>query len=366
MAYCTKCGKQNPDTAKFCTGCGNILVHRATNTLPAPLPQRSFGERINMSKNFVRRHRGFFLLCLSLSIISAGIYYFFLRPQPEKDAKKLALAYCKCAEDSSKNNIVHLKHFSDNFEKNNFKSKSLARTTFTQYYRIVQQKYDTCTQEAKEKYHETLRKYSKRKDKIRFLFIDSYHLRTNSCSSISIPESASLHREIADKIAAISDPDPDILKVKNDLIGYQIPGWRFSYLSDILECSIINKTAGHERLDYLVSLKLNGEHDAQVRIVYLQGVNGWYIHELKAVYITYVNIAPVGEWRTITPLPNCTYTISQAGRYWIRDGNYGQTYKGGGPDGEQFSLTSSNVYITSREENPVKLIFTYRPKENPM
>ena len=26
MSYCTKCGKQNPDTAKFCTGCGTTLI----------------------------------------------------------------------------------------------------------------------------------------------------------------------------------------------------------------------------------------------------------------------------------------------------------------------------------------------------
>ena len=25
MAYCIKCGKENPDTAKFCTGCGTTL-----------------------------------------------------------------------------------------------------------------------------------------------------------------------------------------------------------------------------------------------------------------------------------------------------------------------------------------------------
>ena len=26
MIYCTKCGKQNPDSAKFCTGCGATLT----------------------------------------------------------------------------------------------------------------------------------------------------------------------------------------------------------------------------------------------------------------------------------------------------------------------------------------------------
>ena len=32
MSFCTKCGKQNSDTAKFCTGCGISLL------IPKPAP----------------------------------------------------------------------------------------------------------------------------------------------------------------------------------------------------------------------------------------------------------------------------------------------------------------------------------------
>ena len=39
MSYCTKCGKQNPDTAKFCTGCGIALI------VTSPVATNSSGKQ---------------------------------------------------------------------------------------------------------------------------------------------------------------------------------------------------------------------------------------------------------------------------------------------------------------------------------
>lgn len=35
MSFCTKCGKQNPDTAKFCTGCGTTLTPIIATSVPS-------------------------------------------------------------------------------------------------------------------------------------------------------------------------------------------------------------------------------------------------------------------------------------------------------------------------------------------
>ena len=103
-------------------------------------------------------------------------------------------------------------------------------------------------------------------------------------------------------------------------------------------------------------------HDAQVNLVYLQNSDGWYLSEVKGIFITYTNPAPLNGWQQVVPLQNCTYYISNDKKFWVKEGNYDQTYKGG-PDGEQFNLTSSYIYIQSRETEPVNLTFTYRPKE---
>ena len=46
MIYCTKCGKQNSDTAKFCTGCGAILtlVPASPGNTAAPSATTSTGK----------------------------------------------------------------------------------------------------------------------------------------------------------------------------------------------------------------------------------------------------------------------------------------------------------------------------------
>ena len=98
-------------------------------------------------------------------------------------------------------------------------------------------------------------------------------------------------------------------------------------------------------------------------MVYLRSSNGWYLAEVKEIFITYIYSAPQNEWQKVTTLDNSTYTISNDKRYWAKDGDYGQQYKGGSPDGDSFNLTSSYIYISSRETEPINLTFTYRPKQ---
>lgn len=43
MGYCTKCGKQNLETARFCTTCGIPIAGLTTNP---PLPLKNFSKRI--------------------------------------------------------------------------------------------------------------------------------------------------------------------------------------------------------------------------------------------------------------------------------------------------------------------------------
>ena len=38
MPFCTQCGKQNPDDARFCSQCGTRLLTEQTPTVPTPAP----------------------------------------------------------------------------------------------------------------------------------------------------------------------------------------------------------------------------------------------------------------------------------------------------------------------------------------
>ena len=79
-------------------------------------------------------------------------------------------------------------------------------------------------------------------------------------------------------------------------------------------------------------------------------------------FFTHTNTAPVNSWISITPLQNCTYKIIDNGQgFWIQDGSYGSKYKAGGSDGDAYYLRSAQIYLMSREDHPVDLVFKYTP-----
>ena len=72
-------------------------------------------------------------------------------------------------------------------------------------------------------------------------------------------------------------PEPDIEKIKNDLIGQKIPGWNFEYLSEIKLATISNTTRSTARIEFQIDLHMVGYtktddsyNDAQVIVTYLQ------------------------------------------------------------------------------------------------
>ncbi len=64
--YCSKCGKENADTATFCSACGNSL---STQT---PAIQASAG---GLSQADQELNKSSVMLIIFLTVITAGIYY---------------------------------------------------------------------------------------------------------------------------------------------------------------------------------------------------------------------------------------------------------------------------------------------------
>jgi hypothetical protein len=81
MAYCTKCGKQNPDTAKFCTGCGALLSGstQATSPEPGKIPEANGSNR--------SKKKGVAVWVLSVSVLLAAAtaaYFIFFNKKTKK------------------------------------------------------------------------------------------------------------------------------------------------------------------------------------------------------------------------------------------------------------------------------------------
>lgn len=71
MAYCTNCGKQNTDAAKFCTGCGSTLGNKN-------------------GKAGSKKVSGIIILLLLLLLAASGIYFIFFnnKKQPATTAEE--------------------------------------------------------------------------------------------------------------------------------------------------------------------------------------------------------------------------------------------------------------------------------------
>lgn len=298
-------------------------------------------------------------------LVLYGAYYFFLRHDPEKDAKKAASAYCKCSEKHNDGMIKANEDFISSFGSNNFKKRQDARNKLQELQSPVNSANSECQAKAQTNYTELRNRYLTNEEKLK-KFEFAYNAQQGICNPSNQSKLTSMYSEVETKISTIKDPEPDIEKIKTDLIGQKIPGWNFSYLNEFKSAEVLNTTRGSDRIEYQIKFHLrdegaNSEHDCEVMSVYLQGDQGWYFNDVRMLYITYTNTVKVNEWRSITPLKDCTYKIIDNGqRYWVQDGSYGTKYKGG-PDGDQFYLQSSTIFLMSREDHQIDLLFKYTP-----
>ena len=194
--------------------------------------------------------------------------------------------------------------------------------------------------------------------------LTAFKFYLNECSGISV----SHERIIRAKIDSVNNIEPSIEKIKSDLIGNRISGWNFDYLKEFISADKISANKSGDHLEYQFKFYLKGDendngHECEVMITYMHGDQGWYFIDVKEVYITYKYNAPLNDWLSVRPLSNTKYSILSDGqRYWVKDGSFfGSKYKGGGRDGENYHLNSSQIYIMSREDHPIDITINYTP-----
>ena len=376
-AFCNKCGHKLTEGLKFCSNCGNpissITVESKSNIIeekkivePSPIkPVKQISERER------KRRRFFTILILLVAGLGYAGYYFFIRHDPIKDAKKAADAYCDCTVKYYDALIKTNEGFIKSFDSYNFKKRQDARNKLHELQNAVTTSYTTCNSNALVNYNELRNRFVTTQEEIR-KFDFAYSAQQGICSLSNQSKLTSLNSETENKISTIVDPEPDVLKIETDLIGKQIQGWNFDVLSEFNQTAITNTFRGTDRIEYTITTSLVGYrtsdvHEAQLIVTYNQGFDGWYFGDVKEVYITFEYNAPVNQWQEVTPLSNCTYTINHNDeQYWVQDGSYGSKYKAGGTDGETFYLRSSQIYLMSRETHPLKIVFKYTPSNNGM
>ncbi|MBM3405503.1 MAG: hypothetical protein FJY10_11535 [Bacteroidetes bacterium] len=340
------------------TSQGSVIESQEQSPVAFQNPLRN----IDIGPWFKRNFKLIILVVLAIVGIYL-IYYFLLRNDPEKDARNAEKAYCDCQTLYNEALIIINRNFDSTFNSFQFKKRQEARDKLAELHNPANDEYSQCIAEAQQKYSKLRGRYLTKNEKLE-IFDRTYSYQETSCKPTNQNMLIKGNSLVDDKIESIRDPEPDIEKIKSDLIGNSIPGWKFDNLHEFDSASIINTIRGSERIEYSVKFHLkdtDSGHDCEVIVVYLQGDQGWYFNNVLLQYITYTNIAPVNEWEKIFPLRDTRYSILDQGHnYWVKDGYYGRKHEGG--PGKSFDLTSREIYIMSRESEPVELIFKYFPK----
>jgi|GEM_PF-5781951 len=348
---------------------------------PGPLPDKNMEvvqpetvthyrtrAKILPGKNSLIIKYKFAILGLFLMVIASVIVYtVFFKPNPIREAKALANNYCKCSDDLNKIKSLSYKSFNDSFQTRKFKSRLEARTALNEKNQVILASYNNCVQEANLQFSKRSADFrSGNKDYLNFQ--QTYNSIIAACNTRETNEILVLQHDLDQKIKSITEPEPDIDRIKSELIGKTIPGWQFKYLNDFRSAEILNKVTGAERLEFQVKFDLfdnsyKSQHECEVMVVYLQDENGWKFSQVVLNYITFVNTFYPDKFVQISPLQGCT---------WTADNNFNLAWKTTndpyagemitGPARPPVTMPPSSTYfIKSLEGKEISVKFTYRP-----
>jgi hypothetical protein len=309
-----------------------------------------------------------------LILLLHGTYELFIKHDPERDGRRAASAWCDAHQRSINAIIRTQKQFIASFASYHFKTRVDAHGKIQELTTSLENSADI--REALNKWSELRKRYDGQPDKLA-IFDNAYSLGIQRYNEPNT-EIVSLNHAIDTKIFTIHDPEPDSGMISGYLIGKQVPGWIFNKISEIKRVSILGVNHEGNNLKYTLDLALSdartgGDYGADVVLTLVDGAYGWQTQDVQEIFITHTVTAPVNQWIPVVRQTNGSYTIIDEGhRYWITTDNpWGwpltwlpsdKKYKGG-PGERPANLTSSTVYIMSREREPVDLVFKYFPNK---
>jgi hypothetical protein len=379
MKKCPKCENQYVDEYEFCLKDGSTLVFVSNqNSLPANQSRNSSNSKVTESLTnlfeLVKNNGGLtaYEWLRTNKKIAAGIgfsfivlfsAYLFLKPNPQSDGQKIGASYCRCSEIYNDAVIRANIEFSNYFAANKFPARQDARNKLNDIQSIANKENDECQNKSAELYDNLRNKYQNNPQSLQD-FDSGYGLF--NCELTNENELTAASNDVEEKILSIKDPIPDITRIKTDLIGHSTNWWNFDALSEFQNSEILTTNTTEERVEYKIKFHLKGstsEHDAEYLVSYSKEEDDWYFDSVKTIYFTYTNTAKVNEWTRVQPYPKSNYAIVDNGhQFWIQDGQNGVRYKGG-VNGDTYSLKSSEIFIMSRETQPINLVFKYTPIE---
>ncbi|MDZ4810927.1 MAG: zinc-ribbon domain-containing protein [Bacteroidota bacterium] len=124
MAYCIKCSKQNPDTAKFCTGCGATLIIANTESIGS-------AKTTNYSTAPGKKNIWVILTIAAFIVVGALSWFLFFKKKNKTEKQITDTATVATPENSSGNTTAPSKIKSVTLRFKDFSFGDLPHYTFT-------------------------------------------------------------------------------------------------------------------------------------------------------------------------------------------------------------------------------------------
>lgn len=112
--------------------------------------------------------------------------------------------------------------------------------------------------------------------------------------------------------AAKKIPEPTIERIKSDLIGREIPGWRFDKVSEFVMVSITSVARTDIRIDYRLEIRMlpfntkeDTYYDAQIFTTYMMGDEDWYLDKVEEIFLSFEVKIPPQRWVDIGGVAKC-------------------------------------------------------------
>lgn len=237
----------------------------------------------------------------SICVVLFGVYYFFLKPNPIRDAKNLAAASCDCSTKYNDALIKVDKEFFKDFDDYGFKKREEARTKLQKLKNSAKSKYSKCDDEVSQDILTKITQYNTDK-KLLDKFNSALKEQSQLCNPLNQSQLVSLNSEVENKILSIKDPLPNIKKIESDLLGHRIydPNrylwWDFDYLEEIKKFRIIHSFSNNNYAEFRIDLDLVGynsgtKYKAEILVKYILNGNGWKFQNVNATMYK-----KVGRW----------------------------------------------------------------------
>lgn len=305
---------------------------------------------------------------LSILVLGVGLfcfYWYILRHDPLRDAKRLMELRCKCNETGNVRKIARYQGFLKTFDQQHFKKQEQARLRY-QSLDASDDSLQTCLSKTSALYTQLRSNYLNDSISLR-LFDSTIADMGPACEEPRLAEIMPLQKQIVDSINAITDEQPDSEQIKRDMLGKKIPGWEFTSASEMRGLRFNSAMRTNDMLEYDITVFLVGNTSiipgtCDLLVSYIKSDGQWLFGGLKERSITITYTAPLNEYATVHHPENCTYLMNSHDlRYWIGECAFCSAVQAG-PDVAMPRLTGNTAYIKSREDRPIAIDFTYYPQ----